>query len=74
MSVFEKKGPTPNYIAREQANAPNFLVVKKGPTPFYKPGKKPQNWAYFFRKKWRKTLKKIVCYDIKYIGKIDENF
>lgn len=45
-----------------------------GLVPFYEPGKKPQKWAFFFRKKWRKTLKKIVCYDIKYIGKIDRNY
>ena len=30
--------------------------------------------VHFFEKKWRKTLKKIVRYDINYIGKIDKIF
>lgn len=33
-----------------------------------------QKWYFFFEKKYRKTLKKIVCYDIKYIGKKDKIF
>lgn len=33
-----------------------------------------QKWCIFFEKRWRKTLKKIVCYDINYIGKIDKIF
>lgn len=36
--------------------------------------KKCQFWHFFFAKKWRKTLKKIVRYDIKYIGKKDRSF
>jgi len=30
--------------------------------------------TFFFRKIWRKTLKKKGCYDINYIGKIDKIF
>ena len=36
--------------------------------------KKCQKWCFFFEKICRKTLKKIVCYDINYIGKIDKSF
>ena len=74
ISNFSKKKKGKNGTDPE---LPPPATTQKGqkwnrPQMFPATRKKCQKWCFFFEKICRKTLKKIVCYDINYIGKIDK--
>ena len=68
----KKPGPNCPKMGQKKPGPKCPKMGRKKPGP--KCPKMHQNWCIFFEKKRRKTLKKIACYDIKYIEKEDRNF